>query len=163
MTYLPSQPQRRPPSKYLALWISLPLIALVACCGGIGAFLDGDGEADGKSQPVASIAGIPESSGSAAPTPTTDPSASPTAATTTGPPPAGATTTTPPTPPTTRTTTTTRPPAPPTTRTTTTTPPSSVYYANCDAVRAAGKAPLYRGQPGYRAGLDRDNDGVACE
>jgi hypothetical protein len=42
-------------------------------------------------------------------------------------------------------------------------PPPSVYYANCDAVRAAGKAPLYRGQPGYRAGLDRDNDGVACE
>ena len=24
-------------------------------------------------------------------------------------------------------------------------------------------APLYRGQPGYRAALDRDNDGVACE
>lgn len=39
----------------------------------------------------------------------------------------------------------------------------SVYYANCDAVRAAGKAPLYRGQPGYRAGLDGDDDGVACE
>ncbi len=42
-------------------------------------------------------------------------------------------------------------------------PPASAYYANCDAVRAAGKAPLYAGQPGYRAGLDRDNDGVACE
>lgn len=40
---------------------------------------------------------------------------------------------------------------------------SPVYYANCDAVRAAGKAPLYAGSPGYRAGLDRDNDGVACE
>ncbi|MFC5595951.1 excalibur calcium-binding domain-containing protein [Deinococcus cellulosilyticus] len=40
---------------------------------------------------------------------------------------------------------------------------SGVYYANCDEVRAAGKAPLYRGQPGYRAGLDRDNDGIACE
>ena len=39
----------------------------------------------------------------------------------------------------------------------------SVYYANCDAVRAAGKAPLLRGQPGYRAGLDRDGDGRACE
>jgi hypothetical protein len=39
----------------------------------------------------------------------------------------------------------------------------SVYYANCAAVRAAGKAPLYRGDPGYRAGLDRDDDGVACE
>jgi putative cell wall-binding protein len=39
----------------------------------------------------------------------------------------------------------------------------SVYYANCAAVRAAGKAPLLRGQPGYRSGLDRDGDGVACE
>jgi hypothetical protein len=38
-----------------------------------------------------------------------------------------------------------------------------VYYANCTAVRAAGKAPLYRGQPGYRSALDRDNDGIACE
>jgi hypothetical protein len=42
-------------------------------------------------------------------------------------------------------------------------PPVDVYYANCDAVRAAGAAPLYIGQPGYRAGLDRDGDGVACE
>lgn len=40
---------------------------------------------------------------------------------------------------------------------------NDVYYKNCDAVRAAGKAPLYRGQPGYRPALDRDNDGVACE
>ncbi|WP_205631863.1 excalibur calcium-binding domain-containing protein [Paraurantiacibacter namhicola] len=39
----------------------------------------------------------------------------------------------------------------------------SVYYRNCDAVRVAGKAPLRRGDPGYRAGLDRDNDGLACE
>lgn len=44
-----------------------------------------------------------------------------------------------------------------------TTQSAEVYYANCAAVRAAGKAPLYRGQPGYRAGLDRDGDGVACE
>lgn len=42
-------------------------------------------------------------------------------------------------------------------------PPTDVYYANCDAVRAAGAAPLYAGDPGYRAGLDRDGDGVACE
>lgn len=39
----------------------------------------------------------------------------------------------------------------------------SVYYANCTAVRAAGAAPIYRGQPGYRPELDRDNDGIACE
>jgi hypothetical protein len=37
------------------------------------------------------------------------------------------------------------------------------YYANCAAVRAAGKAPLRRGEPGYRAGLDGDNDGIACQ
>ncbi|MFC3859375.1 excalibur calcium-binding domain-containing protein [Deinococcus antarcticus] len=38
-----------------------------------------------------------------------------------------------------------------------------VYYPNCAAVRVAGKSPLLRGQPGYRAGLDRDGDGRACE
>jgi endonuclease YncB( thermonuclease family) len=43
------------------------------------------------------------------------------------------------------------------------TPPSSVYYRSCAEARAAGAAPLYRGQPGYRPGLDRDGDGVACE
>ncbi|MGO3325292.1 GmrSD restriction endonuclease domain-containing protein [Gordonia sp. (in: high G+C Gram-positive bacteria)] len=41
--------------------------------------------------------------------------------------------------------------------------PSGAYYKNCSAARAAGAAPLYRGQPGYRSALDRDNDGVACE
>ncbi len=40
---------------------------------------------------------------------------------------------------------------------------ASVYYPNCKAARAAGAAPLLVGQPGYRAGLDGDNDGVACE
>ena len=39
----------------------------------------------------------------------------------------------------------------------------SVYYTRCDAVRAAGKAPLYRGSPGYRRGMDSDGDGIACE
>ncbi|MEV6237860.1 excalibur calcium-binding domain-containing protein [Lentzea sp. NPDC051838] len=42
-------------------------------------------------------------------------------------------------------------------------PPAAAYYANCSAAKAAGAAPLYRGQPGYRSALDRDNDGVACE
>ena len=41
--------------------------------------------------------------------------------------------------------------------------PDQVYYKNCAAVRAAGKAPLHRGDPGYRPELDRDNDGIACE
>ena len=40
--------------------------------------------------------------------------------------------------------------------------PTAVYYENCDAVRAAGAAPIRRGQPGYAAHLDRDNDGQGC-
>ncbi len=42
-------------------------------------------------------------------------------------------------------------------------PDAAAYYPNCKAVRAAGAAPLYVGQPGYRFGLDGDGDGVACE
>ncbi len=38
-----------------------------------------------------------------------------------------------------------------------------VYYANCTAARAAGAAPVRRGEPGYASHLDRDNDGVGCE
>ena len=41
--------------------------------------------------------------------------------------------------------------------------PGNVSYENCDAVRAAGAAPLYAGQPGYVPKLDRDGDGIACE
>ena len=41
--------------------------------------------------------------------------------------------------------------------------PAAVYYANCTAARAAGAAPLYAGQAGYRPALDRDSDGIACE
>lgn len=40
---------------------------------------------------------------------------------------------------------------------------SNVYYANCTAARAAGAAPVMRGEPGYSRKLDRDNDGVGCE
>ncbi len=40
---------------------------------------------------------------------------------------------------------------------------ATVYYENCDAVRAAGAAPIYRGDPGYDSHLDGDGDGVACE
>lgn len=39
----------------------------------------------------------------------------------------------------------------------------SAYYANCSAARAAGAAPIRRGEPGYAAHLDRDHDGIACE
>ena len=37
------------------------------------------------------------------------------------------------------------------------------YYANCSEARAAGAAPVRRGQPGYGSHLDRDVDGVGCE
>lgn len=36
-------------------------------------------------------------------------------------------------------------------------------YANCAAARAAGAAPVRRGDPGYGRHLDRDNDGIGCE
>ncbi|MDK8477786.1 excalibur calcium-binding domain-containing protein [Corynebacterium pseudodiphtheriticum] len=42
-------------------------------------------------------------------------------------------------------------------------PAPSAFYPNCAAARAAGAAPLYRGNPGYSTKLDRDGDGVACE
>lgn len=42
-------------------------------------------------------------------------------------------------------------------------PNTNAYYANCSEARAAGVAPIYEGQPGYRSGLDRDHDGIACE
>ena len=42
-------------------------------------------------------------------------------------------------------------------------PQQDVHYQNCTAARAAGAAPIYQGQPGYRSQLDRDHDGVACE
>lgn len=37
------------------------------------------------------------------------------------------------------------------------------YYPNCAAARAAGAAPVRRGDPGYDRRLDRDGDGVGCE
>lgn len=57
----------------------------------------------------------------------------------------------------------TSPPSPVPTAAATTSVPVPVFYANCDAARAAGVAPLRRGQPGYRAALDRDGDGIACQ
>ena len=39
----------------------------------------------------------------------------------------------------------------------------SRYFSGCNAARAAGVAPIYRGQPGYRAEMDGDSDGIACE
>jgi len=41
--------------------------------------------------------------------------------------------------------------------------PRSGAYRNCSEARAAGAAPVRRGDPGYGPHLDRDNDGVGCE
>ncbi len=80
----------------------------------------------------------------------------------------------PPPPPTTPPPTTTPPvttppaPAPPPTRAAPRpparpTPPAAVHFRSCREARAAGVTPLRRGDPGYRRGLDRDGDGIACE
>lgn len=36
-------------------------------------------------------------------------------------------------------------------------------FPNCTAARAAGAAPVLRGEPGFGSHLDRDGDGVGCE
>jgi endonuclease YncB( thermonuclease family) len=36
-------------------------------------------------------------------------------------------------------------------------------YANCAAVRAAGKAPIHPGDPGWDPKFDGDGDGIGCE
>lgn len=41
--------------------------------------------------------------------------------------------------------------------------PASGAFRNCAEARAAGAAPVRRGDPGYGPHLDRDNDGVGCE
>lgn len=42
-------------------------------------------------------------------------------------------------------------------------PGSGRAYKNCTEARAAGAAPVHRGEPGYGPHLDRDNDGIGCE
>ncbi|MET9853358.1 excalibur calcium-binding domain-containing protein [Streptomyces sp. NPDC006450] len=41
--------------------------------------------------------------------------------------------------------------------------PDDVSYKNCTEAKAAGAAPIRRGQPGYGKHLDRDDDGIACD
>ncbi len=41
--------------------------------------------------------------------------------------------------------------------------PQTAPYPDCAAARAAGVAPLHRGDPGWSDGIDGDGDGVACE
>lgn len=42
-------------------------------------------------------------------------------------------------------------------------PVSAGAFRSCAAARAAGAAPMRRGQPGYNPNLDGDHDGIACE
>lgn len=42
-------------------------------------------------------------------------------------------------------------------------PASGRPFRNCAEARAAGAAPVRRGDPGYGPHLDRDNDGIGCE
>lgn len=40
---------------------------------------------------------------------------------------------------------------------------SGSAFVNCTAARAAGAAPVRRGDAGYAPHLDRDGDGIGCE
>jgi len=40
---------------------------------------------------------------------------------------------------------------------------SGAYYQDCDAARAAGAAPMKKGEPGYRKALDPNGNGIACD
>jgi hypothetical protein len=42
-------------------------------------------------------------------------------------------------------------------------PGARLPFASCAAARAAGAAPVHRGEPGYSSRLDRDGDGTGCE
>lgn len=37
------------------------------------------------------------------------------------------------------------------------------HWGGCNDARAAGTAPIYRGEPGYHKDMDGDGDGIACE
>lgn len=42
-------------------------------------------------------------------------------------------------------------------------PQAGDHWGGCNDARAAGTAPIYRGEPGYREDMDGDGDGEACE
>ncbi|NKX55291.1 GmrSD restriction endonuclease domain-containing protein [Arthrobacter mobilis] len=42
-------------------------------------------------------------------------------------------------------------------------PGGDIFYQNCSAVKAAGKAPIRAGDPGWEPKFDRDGDGLGCE
>lgn len=107
-----------------------------------GCTVSTDGTGNDQINPLVGDQPAPTSTASTAPTSTTPATTSTTA------PPTSTTTTVPPT--------TAAPP-------TTSPPTTTVSYKNCDEVRAAGAAPIRRGDPGYSENLDRDGDGIGCE
>lgn len=136
-----------------AWWKTRPAVGVAAACIGFSAGLNAGGE---TAEQVAAPAVMTTVTASAAPvtaTSTTTATATVSVTTTVTPPPV--------------TTTVTAPPAvekplglvaqpeP--------APQEEAYYKNCDAARAAGAAPIREGEPGYRSGLDRDDDGIACD
>lgn len=42
-------------------------------------------------------------------------------------------------------------------------PPIDQHFSGCDAARAAGRVNIPRSDPSYRAHMDGDGDGLACE
>ncbi len=42
-------------------------------------------------------------------------------------------------------------------------PQAGDFWRGCNDARAAGTAPIYAGEPGYRENMDGDGDGIACE
>lgn len=43
------------------------------------------------------------------------------------------------------------------------TPKPDDYWEGCNEARAAGAAPIFADEPGYREDMDGDHDGIACE
>lgn len=137
-------------------WATKPAIAVGAAIVGFGAGVGSGGEATEPATPAPLVSMV---TATAAPVTMTATATATTTATATA-----------------TTTTTTTVSAPPETVTATATvtaqplvavptaePKADAYYENCDAARAAGAAPVRRGDPGYRSGLDRNGDGVGCE
>jgi hypothetical protein len=143
----PSPPRRRGlPTGVLVGLIVVFFVGLIASCG-FGAALGSTSGADPTPSPSTVTVTV-----TAVETVTVAPSEPPAASAT--PSDAGPAEPAEPQPTATREAAPVPPPAP---------PPAEAYYANCTQARAAGAAPLYVGEPGYRKALDRDGDGVACE
>ena len=139
------------------VWPAVGVVVVVLMLFGIGQLFGGN---DGHNDVAVPAASTPRTGQSTAEATETDPtSATPDPSDTTSEP------TTPSATPTQSPTPRPSTPSPkPSRATPTPVPPSAapVHYRNCRAVRAAGKAPLLRGQPGYEPRLDPDGDGIAC-